>query len=144
MDTQYRFSKYTSIITRECKGYYDRALKQFGIGSGQQFFLINIYENPGINLADIAHNGGFDKSTITRSVKKLQKLDCIRIEGDEADGRRRHAFVTEKGLPVVKRIYEVKDEINQKLCKGLTDEEIEMVSRLIIKVAENAAIYLNE
>ena len=36
------------------------------------------------------------------------------------------------------------EEINQKLCKGLTDEEIEMVSRLIIKVAENAAIYLNE
>lgn len=144
MDPQYRFSKYTSIITRECKGYYDRALKQFGIGSGQQFFLINIYENPGINLADLSHKGGFDKSTITRSVKKLQKLDYIRIEDDETDGRRRHAFVTDKGFPVVKRIYEVKEEINDKLVKGLSENEIEIVSRLMIKIAENAARYLNE
>lgn len=144
MDPQYRFSKYSSIITRQCKAYYDRELKPFGIGSGQQFFLIIISENPGINLADLANRGGFDKSTITRSVKKLQKLEYIRIEDDQTDGRRRHAFVTEKGLPVVNYIYKLKEQINKRLVKGLTDSEIETVSRLMTKVADNAARYLNE
>lgn len=80
MDPQYRFSKYSSIITRQCKAYYDRELKQFGIGSGQQFFLIIISENPGINLADLANRGGFDKSTITRSVKNFKSWSISELK----------------------------------------------------------------
>lgn len=138
MDAEYRFSKYASIITRQCKSYYESNLKEFGIGNSQQFFLIMIYKKPGMSLADVASESGFDKSTITRSVKKLQQLGYIKLEDDENDGRAFRLYITDKGIPVIKRINETKEQINRRLVTGLSDDEIATITELIIKIADNA------
>ncbi len=142
MDSEYRFSSHASIISRQCKGFYDHELKEFGIGNGQQFFLIRINENPGISLADLSEQCHFDKSTITRAMKKLQTLDYIKLVDDEKDGRVKHIFLTDKATPIVEKIYKVRCVINQLLTTDLTDDEVETVRKLMVKVAENASKYL--
>ena len=44
------FLKSISLIQRNTNRYFDTMLEEFQIGSGQQFFLLRIFEHDGITL----------------------------------------------------------------------------------------------
>ena len=52
----------TSMLYRAGQAFYDRQLKHHGIGSGQQFFLLRVYEEPGISVLELAQRGGYDNA----------------------------------------------------------------------------------
>ena len=64
--------KYISMIQRLSNIYFANELSSYQIGCGQQFFLLQIFKNPGISLQELASNGSYDKATATRAVKKLE------------------------------------------------------------------------
>ena len=65
-------SKYASMIYRCGQIYYDEYLTPYHIGCGQQFFLLRIYEKPGISPYELASMGMYDKGTCARALKKLE------------------------------------------------------------------------
>ena len=83
----YTINKNASIIYRLSQIYFDAELSPYRIGCGQQFFLLRIYDFPGINILDLAQKGYFDKGTTARAVKKLEELGYVRREIDENDRR---------------------------------------------------------
>ena len=46
--------RYISLLQRNTRRYFDLMLEQDQIGSGQQFFLLRIFENDGISMQDLA------------------------------------------------------------------------------------------
>ena len=50
---QFSFSKHISILYRCGQSYYDDVLREYGIGCGQQFFLLRISQLPGISLLEV-------------------------------------------------------------------------------------------
>ena len=66
-----RYSINASAISRYANRNFDLCLRHLPISSGQQFFLLRIYENPGIPLNGLAQLGFFDKGTVSRGVQKL-------------------------------------------------------------------------
>lgn len=72
--------KYISILQRLSNIYFANELSSYQIGCGQQFFLLQIFKNPGISLQELASNGSFDKATATRAVKKLEEEAYVRTE----------------------------------------------------------------
>ena len=48
-------SKCASIVYRFGHMFFDEHLEENHIGSGQQFFLLHIYEHPGISQEELAH-----------------------------------------------------------------------------------------
>ena len=73
MDELIYLGRSISIAYRMANRFYDRALARWGIGCGQQFFLLRIYENRGSSVYDLARMGLFDKGTATRAVQKLDE-----------------------------------------------------------------------
>ena len=67
-------SKNASIVYRSSQAFFDETLAPYHIGCGQQFFLMRIYEQPGISQFELAETGSFDKGTCARAVKKLEEL----------------------------------------------------------------------
>ena len=68
-----RYSINASAISRYANRNFDLCLRHLPISSGQQFFLLRIYENPGIPLNGLAQMGFFDKGTVSRGVQKLEE-----------------------------------------------------------------------
>ena len=93
--------KYISILQRLSNIYFANELSSYQIGCGQQFFLLQIFKNPGISLQELASNGSYDKATATRAVKKLEEEAYVRTETDGEDKRVRHIYATEKAKRVV-------------------------------------------
>ena len=101
MDESVFLGRNMSIAYRMANRFYDRVLAPWGIGCGQQFFLLRIYEHQGISMYDLARMGLYDKGTVTRAVQKLEELGYVRCEADEHDRRFRRVVATVRGGAVV-------------------------------------------
>lgn len=67
-----KISRLISVIHRHGMRFFDWSLTDTEIGPGQQFFLVCIYENPGISMQKLSKIGHFDKGTVTKAVKKIR------------------------------------------------------------------------
>ena len=100
--------------------YYDQELNSLGIGAGQHFFLVRIFENQGINVYDLAKCGHYDKATATRAIHKMEEYGYIRRESDPADGRVCRLYTTEKAQPIVDSVYAAVLKWNDILTRGMS------------------------
>lgn len=126
-----------SILDRLMKMYYDHGLSGFAIGWGQQFYAEYIYDHPGATAQEMAGCIRVDKATLTKSIKKLVEIGYVRVEQDQRDGRVRRLYLTEQGIPAVRRVKEIHREFYQTLCAGIPPEEVRQGERTIQRMMEN-------
>ena len=131
-------SKYSSMAYRLSQIYFDEQLAPYHIGCGQQFFLLQIFKNPGISLQELASNGSFDKATATRAVKKLEEEAYVRTETDGEDKRVRHIYATEKAKTVVDITRNSVDFLTEVMLEGFTEEERDSAEAFLIRMADNS------
>lgn len=144
MDKYREIGKYISILQRISSIYFSNQLSFYQIGCGQQFFLLQIYKNPGKNLQELAAYGYYDKATATRAVKKLEEEGYVRTIMDGEDKRVRRIYATESAKAVVEKTRESMDSWVEIILGGLTVEERETVQVLLIRMAGNAHSYLKD
>lgn len=138
------FFKYASMIYRISNRYYDQKLAPYGIGSGQQFFLLRIAENDGITMFDLAGLGHFDKGTVTKAIQKLEERGYLRIEPDAGDRRVRRLFITEQGRKAAEAVYILRDQWNDVLIRGLTPDQQELAVQALRSMSDNAYRYMGD
>lgn len=115
--------KFISVLQRNTNRYFDLMLEEDGIGSGQQFFLLRIYENQDINMLDLSRLGSFDKGTVTKAVQKLTEEGYVTVTTDQNDKRVRHLHTTEKALPVIEKLYDVRNKWIDSILRNLDEDE---------------------
>lgn len=123
-----------ATVNRLIHCYFDKNLKDFNIGSGQQFCLLRILENPGINCKTIAENGHFDLATILRATQKLESLGYVKSVVDENDKRIKKLYITDKGKIVAKRTKEILGEYYKLLLEDISKEELVIARKVLDKV----------
>ena len=136
-------NKYASILYRISQTYYDEQLTPYHISSGQQFFLLRIYQHPGISQQELAEKGFYDKGTTARAVKKLEKENYIVRKVDTNDKRIIRLYVSKKGEELVPIIDEVIANWRGIITDGMSKQEAEAIERGMQKIAQNAKAYVN-
>ena len=134
--------RYNSLLQRNTRRYFDLMLEQDQIGSGQQFFLLRIFENDGISMQDLARLGSFDKGTVTRAVQKLVIEGYVRTEADPQDKRVRHIYLTERARPLIDHVYQIRDYWTEALTRGLREEEKQRLLGALRDMAERSSAML--
>lgn len=137
-------NKQVSVIYRTSQIFFDQVLSPYHIGSGQQFFLLRIMDQPGINLFELAEKGHYDKGTTTRAVKKLEEEKYIFRITDEKDRRISRLYVTEEGKQVIKQTERALEQWQNILTNGMAPEEQREAEKWFSKMAENAHIYIRK
>ena len=139
-----QFSKYASIIYRSSQAFFDDYLAPYHIGCGQQFFLVNIYEHPGISQYKLAKIGHFDKGTCARAVKKLEEEGYIEKKIQEADRRCVRLYPSEKGKQLIPVIRKMLREWNQVLKGDVSEEEEHIADALMRRISEHAMAHMQQ
>lgn len=139
-----RYSINASAISRYANRNFDLCLRHLPISSGQQFFLLRIYENPGIPLNGLAQMGFFDKGTVSRGVQKLEEAGYITVITDEKDRRCRKLFVTPAAAPIIDTLLDAREQWNTALTEGMTDEECLLIDKLMKQMVLNAQTYVTK
>ena len=129
--------KYISLLHRKGSIFINRELSNYGIGSGQFMFLLELYIQDGRNQEELSERLKIDKGTTARALKKLEEQGFITRLKDKSDKRSNKIYLTQKAKDVQENVYDVLGEWNKKLRESLSKEEEEIVEKLLMKVCNN-------
>lgn len=144
MEKAYSFTRYASLLKRQCQRYYDREMAHYGLGAGQYYFLLWVQENPGISLMELAEKGNYDKATAARSVAKMERLGFVTCREDAKDRRVHHIHMTPRAGAVLLAMGEARKRLSGILTQGFTTEEAEQAEKMLARLAQNAVSYMQK
>lgn len=117
--------------------YLSKQFSRFNIGSGQCFFLVKIYNNPGITQEELASSMFFDKGTTARAIKVLEDNGYVKRVKREDDKRAYSVIATEKAESIKKDVYSILDSWEETLKGCFTIDEGEQFIRLLNKLKDS-------
>lgn len=98
-----------------------------------------LYENrdKDIYQKDIEKYFLVGRSTVTNSIKLMEKRGLIRRAFVECDARLKKVLLTEKGIQVHETIEKVIEGLNFNILDGIEEEETKIFLKVIGKIREN-------
>lgn len=135
--TRRRFAVQLGQTSRLWRRVIDRELQPYGLTQATWLPLIYISRAAApLHQKELADMIGLDASGVVRSLDSLQKQGLLeRREG--ADRRYKEIHLTAAGQELVAKVENVANAIRTLALEGLTEPEIEQVSRLVDKVTGN-------
>ena len=108
----------------------------FEVTHEQLVLLFIISRQKGINQKELAQKLDRDKTSIARSVSKLEKTHkIVRVQTGD-DKRINNLFLTKEGTQLLEDIYPVIKNIRNELKSGFSEEEINKVVSFLKKLTE--------
>ncbi|MEI3339894.1 MAG: MarR family winged helix-turn-helix transcriptional regulator [Eubacterium sp.] len=86
---------------------------------------------------DIMADLHISKAHISKSVENLKEKGFLILEEDAQDRRCIHLCITEKAKPLIRSFVAERQKFMEKLLAGVTDEEREVMIRVISKILGN-------
>ena len=103
----------------------------------QVMVLILLEDEDGVSLGDLAKLIGREKTTITRMVDGLERLNLVVRVHSREDRRKRLIYLTDPGKQKIKEVKGFKPEILKVAIKGIDKEELRTTQKVLTKVFEN-------
>lgn len=128
------------MIARALDSISNIEFKEYDLTKGQYLYLVRICENPGIIQEKLAEMIKVDRTTASRTIKKLEMTGFIEKREDQTNQKIKKLFPTEKGNNVYPFIKRENDYSNKVALAGFSEEEIETAFNLLQRVRKNIEI----
>ena len=123
----------TRMAARAMTRRYDAYLRPYGLSATQFSLLGGVREMTGATVSEIADARGFDRTTLTRNLDKLEAMDLVASRHPE-HGNGRIPEVTAKGDAMIAELLplwrQAQAEMRAELSPGTFDDSIKMLKRL--------------
>ncbi|UKS29531.1 MarR family transcriptional regulator [Paenibacillus sp. HWE-109] len=136
-DASESHGQYISAIYRHMQVAISAELAPYRIGSGQYIFLMAIAFQQPITQKELSEKLFIDKTTTAKAITKLEAEGYVRREVDPADNRYHLLYLTDSGREVVPKVQEALARVKNKTRNGITDEEYDLLLRLLTIVLRN-------
>ncbi len=141
----HRGPKEPKWLYRDLKRMHERAtavvFAERGLNIGQPLLLFVLEDkcSHGVNPTqrDLADELNLSPTTITVSLKSLERNGCIRKFADEEDMRKNRIKITPKGREMAKNCRNAIDKVDEGMYYGFSSEEIALISSFFIRMTEN-------
>jgi len=117
--------------------FVNHKLKAIQLTNEQNLLMSLLWEREGISQNEIAAKLNKDKAGIARMISTLEKKGYIRRKSCPSDKRSVEVYLTDEGKKLGEDVIPINKSIIQAINKGLTDEEMAELRRLLRKVREN-------
>lgn len=112
-------------------------LKKLELNSLQARSLTYIDLNPGTMQRNVATYLSKKQATITNILKGLQERKLIYREIPKENERQKNIFLTSEGEHTVSQINRIFNQLDEKVCSGLTQEEQIWLKNSLIKIEKS-------
>jgi len=125
-------------LTRMHHAQVEGKIKKLGIHRSQHMALMSISKNDGkVTQKDIAKKYGISEAAVSVTLKKLEIAGYIEKTNTDSDARYNYLKLTDKGIDVVKESVDIFNSAEAKTFENISDEEIEMLSEVILKMQQS-------
>lgn len=119
-------------------------MAQFGLKGCHISYILHICGCPGISQDKLAQRIYINKSNVARQAAFLEEEGFITRTPSATDKRVLELYPTEKAAALLPEIHTILQDWNQMLTHDLSDEEMEIVMRVLLKMQDKAGTWMNE
>ncbi|NOY17580.1 MAG: winged helix-turn-helix transcriptional regulator [Gammaproteobacteria bacterium] len=98
----------------------------------------------GVTASDIIDFWGLDKTAVSRSIMRLEKIGILKRKISQADRRRYHLFITAKGRRMFIKLQNFKEYLFQDIEKHLSAGELHQIGDTAEKMIDHLRKMLGE
>jgi len=109
-------------------------LETAGITAAQSGALYYLKDNDGCLFTELSRALGLDKSAITGLVDRLAGKGLVERRQTPSDRRSMSIMLTDAGRDAAGRCLKVTREFNNAITEGLSEQEIESLSKILQKI----------
>lgn len=136
------FMQQISITYRCAMRFREKELEDTGLAGCQTPYLTALCRRPGITQEELAKELSVNKSSVTRQLAVLEEEGYVRRESDPRDKRSLLVYPTEKTQEIMGRIYGCYGAWNEYLTQDFTQEEKDLLSEMMVRIAQRAEAYV--
>ena len=125
------------IIARALDSMANIEFRHVDLAKGQYLYLVRIVENPGIIQEELSEFLKVDRSTVARSVKKLESKGLIERRGAAGNLKTKELFATDAGRRLYSFILAEHMYSEQQALTGFSKEEAQLLEKMLSKVRQN-------
>ena len=124
--------------------YSDQVGGDYDLGLPEKLILRYLAESGDVNQEAIAGELNFDKSSVAKSVVKLEEQGLVQRSVDERDRRSKIVRATEDAEDLIKEMFAAEQDYLERIFTDLPESEAEAFKRSVAKVARSSAAMLEE
>ena len=124
--------------------YRNERLAVFGLKSSHASYLLEICRSPGISQDTLARRICINKSNIARQIVVLEEGGFVERRSSQEDKRVMELYPTEKTLELLPELRKVLGGWSRYLTQDFTEEEIELLAKMLSSMRERAAQWMEE
>ncbi|KJU96775.1 MarR family winged helix-turn-helix transcriptional regulator [Streptococcus gordonii] len=125
------------IIARALDSIANIEFRDIELARGQYLYLVRIAENPGIIQEELSELLKVDRSTVARSVKKLEAKGLVQQKAAKENKKNKEWFVTEKGEKLYPFILGENNYSEETSLQGFSQVEVKALEKMLVRVREN-------
>ncbi|RSJ48097.1 MarR family winged helix-turn-helix transcriptional regulator [Streptococcus gordonii] len=125
------------IIARALDSIANIEFRDIELARGQYLYLVRIAENPGIIQEELSELLKVDRSTVARSVKKLEAKGLVQQKAAKENKKNKEWFVTEKGEKLYPFILVENNYSEETSLQGFSQVEVKALEKMLVRVREN-------
>ncbi len=137
------FTKNITTISRCANQFRSDFLEGTGLKGGQHSLITNLCRQPGISQEQLSKLTYMNKSNVARQLANLEEGGFVTRRYSETDKRVILVYPTEKALELLPKIIDIHRNWRSYLTESFTEEELELFSSLLDRVAERAKEYVD-
>ena len=131
------FSYRLSVLSNRISGAISREYhRRFGLAITEWRVMAVLGRVPGLSAGEVAARTAMDKVAVSRAVARLLERALIQREIHGDDRRRSVLALSAAGFEVYETVAPMVVEITRKLMSVLTDEEEQLLEKLITRLAD--------
>ena len=116
----------------------DRKLRQYDVSPMQCRTLTYLHEAEGpVNQKQLERHLMVKPSTVNGIVDRLEEKGMVKRTTSASDGRCRILALTPQGMQFYDKFTAIVREVNDRLEKGFSPEEVRLLTSLLLRVADN-------
>lgn len=125
------------IIARALDSIANIEFRDIELARGQYLYLVRIAENPGIIQEELSELLKVDRSTVARSVKKLEAKGLVQQKAAKDNKKNKEWFVTKTGEKLYPFILAENDYSEETSLQGFSQAEVQALEEMLVRVREN-------
>ena len=137
MDTSKHLGPRLRLLNQEIHQYMDERFAALELTGSQSFLLRCLMENEEVYPKDLEQRFHLSHPTVSGILQRLESKGFITVEPSARDRRCKRIRATEKASLCQKEVCKSFAAMEQVMVKGMSDEDIELLIRLLDLAADN-------
>jgi len=123
------------LAARRWRALLDDKLRPIEQSSARMEALSAIYHSPPLSpQVEVARRLRIEGPTLTRMLDSLEKDGLVERLADPADRRTKLLRVTPEGERALEEIFDIADEMRERLLRGFSDDQVAQVNAFLAEV----------